>query len=84
MNKRNTQWQPLAQHGPWQVEYCREADRVRLQLGETTLQLEREAYQLLWGTLTEGLDALERVEDATGAGCLHGLQSQIVWPQTRH
>tara|TARA_R110000772_G_scaffold45893_1_gene104966 strand:+ start:287 stop:550 length:264 start_codon:yes stop_codon:yes gene_type:complete len=85
-NKTDIEWRPLAQHEQWSVEYRPDSRIVRMHLGDTTMYLEREAYQLLWGMVTEGLDELERVEDNASriVGHKHTVQPQITWPQTRH
>lgn len=86
-NKTENEWQPLAQHEQWLVEYRPDSRIVRVHLGDEIIYLEREAYQLLWGVLTEGLDELERVEDDSAriVGLKPAIQSQqLVWPQTRH
>lgn len=57
------EWLSLSQHGEWTVEYCLEEHSVRLRMGEASLYLDREAYMLLWATLTEGLDAMEMADD---------------------
>ena len=87
MNKEKTfEWWLLAQHERWVVEYRPDSRIVRLRMDEITLYLEREAYQLLWGMLTLGLDELERVEDESAriAGLAHGTEPRVAWPQTRH
>tara|TARA_R110001606_G_scaffold363430_3_gene517605 strand:- start:65266 stop:65529 length:264 start_codon:yes stop_codon:yes gene_type:complete len=85
-NKIENEWLPLAAHEQWLVEYRPDSRIVRVHLGETLMYLEREAYQLLWGMVTNGLDELERVEDnsARMTGLKHAAQSQVAWPQTRH
>jgi len=85
-NKTEHEWQLLAQHEQWLVEYRPDSRIVRVHLGETVMYLEREAYQLLWGMVTEGLDELERVEDdsARMVGQKHPAQPQVAWSQTRH
>lgn len=87
MNKEKTQeWMPLAQHERWVVDYRPDSRIVRLRMDDTTLYLEREAYQMLWGVVTLGLDELERVEGESSrmAGLARGAEPQVVWPQTRH
>lgn len=87
MSKKDKQaWLPLAQHGGWTVEYRPDSRIVRLQMDGTVMHLEREAYQLLWGTLTEGLDELERVEDESRRLVNWGRTPDacVEWPQTRH
>lgn len=85
-NKIKNEWQPLARHEQWLIEYRPDSRIVRVQLGGTTIYLEREAYQLLWGTITEGLDELERVEDDSAdiSGIKNAIQSETAWSQTRH
>ena len=85
-NKAENEWQPLAKHGQWLIEYRSSSRIIRVHLDDTILYLKSEAYQLLWGTITEGLDVLERVEDdqARLMNQKHALQSQVGWPQTRH
>lgn len=87
MNKEKTQeWMPLAQYERWVVDYRPDSRIVRLRMDDTTLYLEREAYQMLWGVVTLGLDELERVEDESGrmAGLARGAEPCVAWPQTRH
>lgn len=87
MNKEKTQeWMPLAQYERWVVDYRPDSRIVRLRMDDTTLYLEREAYQMLWGVVTLGLDELERVEDESGrmAGLARGAELCVAWPQTRH
>ncbi|HDY85060.1 hypothetical protein LCGC14_0570670 [marine sediment metagenome] len=85
-NKTENEWLPLAQHEQWLVEYRPDSRIVRVHLGENVMYLEREAYQLLWGMVTEGLDELERVEDDSArlVGLKHPVKPQVAWPQTRH
>jgi hypothetical protein len=85
-NKTKDEWQLLAQHEQWVVEYRSDSRIVRLNLAGTIMYLEREAYQLLWGALTEGLDELERVEDSSArlAGLNIATQHKVSQPQTRH
>lgn len=85
-NKTENEWQLLAQHEQWLVEYRPDSRIVRVKLGESIIYLEREAYQLLWGVITEGLDELERVEDNSArlAGQNISIQPQVLQPQTRH
>lgn len=85
-NKIKNEWRPLARHEQWLIEYRPDSRIVRVQLGDTTIYLEREAYQLLWGTITEGLDELERVEDDSAdiSGIKNAIQSETAWSQTRH
>jgi len=85
-NKTENEWQLLAQHEQWLVEYRPDSRIVRVKLGESIIYLEREAYQLLWGVITEGLDELERVEDNSArlAGQNIAIQPQVLQPQTRH
>lgn len=74
MKESTNEWLPLAQHERWIVEYRPDSRMVRLCMDEVTLYLEREAYQLLWGLVTLGLDKLERVERVRphgGAGARH-------------
>lgn len=87
MDKEKTQeWMPLAQHERWVVEYRPDSRIVRLRMDDTTMYLEREAYQMLWGMVTLGLDELERVEDESSrmAGMARGAEPRVAWPQTRH
>ena len=63
-NKMDNRWQPLAKHEQWLVEYRADSNIVRVSLGDTTMHLKRDEYQMLWGVITQGLDELERVEDA--------------------
>tara|TARA_B100000795_G_scaffold104177_1_gene76849 strand:+ start:643 stop:906 length:264 start_codon:yes stop_codon:yes gene_type:complete len=62
--KTDNRWKPLAKHEQWLVEYWADSNIVRLSLGDTTMHLRRDDYQMLWGVITQGLDELERVEDA--------------------
>lgn len=87
MNQDKTQqWLPLAQHGAWKVERSQDTGMLRLHMGNQVFHLAREAYQVLWGTLTEGLDALEQAEDASRlhAGWSQEFALRIDGPQTRH
>lgn len=87
MNKEKTQeWMPLAQCERWVVEYRPDSRIVRLRMDDTTLYLEREAYQMLWGVVTLGLDELERMEDESSrmSGLARGAEPCVAWPQTRH
>jgi len=87
MNKEKTQeWMPLAQHERWVVEYRPDSRIVRLRMDGTTMYLEREAYQMLWGVVTLGLDELERVEDEAGrmSGLSRGAAPCVAWSQTQH
>lgn len=79
------EWLALSQHEQWKVEYCLEDRTVRLRLGESSLLLDRDAYLLLWATLTEGLDAMEQADDIAGriTGVMMG-NVPVRWPQTRH
>jgi hypothetical protein len=85
-NKTEDEWQPIAQHEQWLVEYRPDSRIVRVKLGDSIMYLERKAYQLLWGVLTEGLDELERVEDDSArlVGLNLAIEPQASWPQTRH
>lgn len=85
-NETAHEWLPLAQHEHWVVEYRPDSRIVRLRMEGVTMYFEREAYQLLWGMLSTGLDELERVEDESGrrAGMERGVEPRVVWPQTRH
>lgn len=85
-NNVKNKWQPLAQHEQWLIEYRSDSRIVRIQLGDAVMYLEREAYQLLWGTITEGLDELERVEEASArmVGLKHAIQPAVTWSQTQH
>ena len=61
--KMGNRWKPLAEHEQWLVEYGTDSNIVRVNLGNTTMHLKRDEYQILWGVLTQGLDELERLED---------------------
>lgn len=61
--KIESKWQLLARHEKWLVEYKYDSQIIRMSLGDKVMYLERKAYQLLWGVITQGLDELERVED---------------------
>lgn len=84
--EKTFEWRLLAQHERWVVEYRPDSRIVRLRMDEVTMYLEREAYQLLWGMVTLGLDEMERVEDESArmAGLACGVEPRVVWPQTRH
>lgn len=85
--KQNThEWMPLSEHGDWTVEYCLEERSVRVRLGEARLNLDREAYLMLWATITEGLDAMESADDqaAQPSGLALEAGSLFRLPQTRH
>lgn len=87
MDKDKTQeWMPLAQHERWVVDYRPDSRIVRLRMDDTTMYLDREAYQMLWGVVTLGLDELERVEDESSrmSGLARGAEPRIAWSQTRH
>lgn len=76
-------WLPLARHEDWLVEYRPDTRIVRLRMEDgMSIHLDREAYQFLWGTLTLGLDELERLEDETGG--MRAAPPHAGWPQTRH
>ncbi len=71
------------------VEYCEAMHKVRLQLNDKVIVLAVADYKLLWGALTEGLDELERMEDASGfvesnVELNHAALSGIALSQTRH
>jgi hypothetical protein len=87
MKQKSHEWLPLSQHGDWTVEYCLEERSVRLRLGEASMYMDRDAYLLLWATLTEGLDAMELAEDE--ASRITGILLDAGplppnWSQTRH
>lgn len=86
MKQKSREWTPLSQHEEWAVEYCLEDRLVRLRLGDATMQLDREAYLLLWATLTEGLDAMELADDESNrlAGLMLDAAPMPGWSQTRH
>lgn len=85
-NKIESEWQILAQHEQWVVEYKNDSQIIRMSLDDKVIHLEREAYQLLWGVITQGLDELERVEDESARirGLSHAAAPQAIWSQTRH
>jgi recombinational DNA repair protein RecR len=84
--KVESEWQLLAQHEKWVVEYRDDSQIIRMSLNSKVMHLEREAYQLLWGVITQGLDELERVEDESARirELSHANVSEAVWSQTRH
>lgn len=87
MKQKTQEWLPLSQHERWSVEYCLDQRMVRLRLGGQIMQVDRDAFQLLWATLTEGLDAMELAEDE--ANRITGLMQDSIalhgnWPETRH
>jgi len=87
MKQKSPDWLPLSQHGDWMVEYCLEERTVRLRLGEASLYMDRDAYLLLWATLTEGLDAMELAEDEANRITSQLLDAGTLppnWSQTRH
>lgn len=86
MKQKSREWMPLSQHGDWTVEYCLEERSVRLRLGEANLYLDRDAYLLLWATLTEGLDAMEMADDEASriTDLLLEADPLIRWSHTRH
>ncbi len=61
--KTESEWMLLAKHEQWRVEHRPNSRMIRLRLNDHIMYLERDAYQLLWGVLSQGLDELERVED---------------------
>lgn len=61
--KMGNRWKPLAEHEQWLIEYEADSNIVRVSLGNTTMHLKSDEYQMLWGVLTQGLDELERLED---------------------
>lgn len=84
--KIESKWQLLARHEKWLVEYKYDSQIIRMSLGDKVMYLEREAYQLLWGVITQGLDELERVEDESARirGLSHTSAPEAIWSQTRH
>ena len=84
--KLESEWQLLAQHEQWLVEYKYDSQIIRMSLNYKVMYLEREAYQMLWGVITQGLDELERVEDESARirGLSHAAAPQTIWSQTRH
>jgi hypothetical protein len=86
MKPNAREWLPLSQHGEWTVEYCLEERSVRLRLGEASMYLDREAYMLLWATLTEGLDAMEMAEDEAShvTDLMFDPGPLARWSHTRH
>jgi hypothetical protein len=61
--KVENEWRLLANFEQWLVEYRPDSRVIRLKINDKIMYLEREAYQLLWGMMTQGLDELEREED---------------------
>ena len=61
--KTGNRLKPLAEHEQWLIEYEADSNIVRVSLGNTTMHLKCDEYQMLWGVLTQGLDELERLED---------------------
>ena len=61
--KTGNRLKPLAEHEQWLIEYEADSNIVRVSLGNTTMHLKSDEYQMLWGVLTQGLDELERLED---------------------
>ena len=59
---------------------------VRLSIDDKVLYLERDAYQLLWGMITLGLDELELMETRADhqKKLAIGADVPFAWPQTRH
>jgi len=82
--KIENNWQLLAQHEQWIIDYQPHSRMVRMRLDDMVMYVERESYELLWGVITQGLDELERQEDPNLSVRGSAEQSQSAWLLPHH